>query len=176
MTTDGVYVLLDRIFRGALGALLLVGSVSCTEELTNSLGCPELCADQSATLRDTILVGVVALDSTLNGYPKFGTTRDFTMLAQGDTADVRLVIRFDTLPNTFRHPNASGDSAITRVDSARIYVVIDTTIGRPKAPVTIDMFDVDTTAADSLTSALVDRKSTRLNSSHCTVSRMPSSA
>ena len=153
--TDGVYVLLDRLLRGALSALLLVGSVSCTEELVSSIGCPELCTDESATLRDTTLVGVVLIDSTLTGYPKLGTTRDFTMLAQGDTADVRLVIRFDTLPNTFRHPNATGDSAITRVDSARVFVVIDTTIGRPTAPVTVDMFDVDTTAADSLTSALV---------------------
>ena len=73
MTTDGVYVLLDRILRGALGALLLIGSVSCTEELTGSLGCPELCTDESATLRDTTLVGVVLIDSTLTGYPKFGT-------------------------------------------------------------------------------------------------------
>jgi hypothetical protein len=155
VTTYGVFVLLDRIFRGALGALLLLGSVSCMEDLTGSLGCPELCTDESATLRDTTLVGVVVIDSTLTGYPKFGTTSDFTMLNQGDTADVRLVIRFDTLPNTFRHPNAVGDSAITRVDSARIFVVIDTTIGRPTAPLTIDMFDVDTTAADSLTTALV---------------------
>jgi hypothetical protein len=155
VTTYGVFVLLDRILRGALGALLLIASVSCTEELTGSLGCPELCTDESATLRDTTLVGVVLIDSTLTGYPKFGTTRDFTMLAQGDTADVRLVVRFDTLPNTFRHPNAVADSAITRVDSARIFVVIDTTIGRPTAPVTVDMFDVDTTAADSLTTALV---------------------
>jgi hypothetical protein len=155
VTTDGVYVLVDRILRGALSALLLFGAVACTEELTGTLGCPELCGDQSATLRDTILVGSIALDSTLTGYPKFGSTRDFTMLAQGDTADVRLVVRFDTLPNTFRHPNATGDSAVTRVDSARIFVVIDTTIGRPKAPVTVDMFDVDTTAADSLVGALV---------------------
>jgi len=153
--TDGVYFLFERIFRGALGALLLFGSASCTEELTASLGCPELCGDQSATLRDTTLVGIVVIDSTLTGYPKFGTTRDFTMLAQGDTADVRLVIRFDTLPNTFRHPNALVDSAVTRVDSARIFLVIDTTIGRPTAPVTVDMFDVDTTAADSLITALV---------------------
>ena len=146
--------MVDRILRGALGALLLLGSAACTEELTGSLGCPELCGDQSATLRDTTLAGIVVIDSTLTGYPQFGTSRDFTMLAQGDTADVRLVIRFDTLPNTFRHPNAVADSAITRVDSARIFVVVDTTIGRPKAPVTIDMFDVDTTAADSLTTAL----------------------
>jgi hypothetical protein len=150
-----VYLLPDRLLRGVLGALLLLGAAACTEEVTGSLGCPELCGDQSATLRDTTLVGVVTLDSALTGYPEFGTSRDFTMMAQGDTADVRLVIRFDTLPNTFRHPNASVDSAVTRVDSARIFVVVDTTIGRPTAPVTIDMFDVDTTAADTLTTSLV---------------------
>ena len=145
----------DRILRGALGALLLLGFVACTEAVTGSLGCPELCGDQSATLRDTTLTGTLTLDSTLTGFPQFGATRDFTLIGQGDTADVRLVIRFDTLPNTFRHPNASVDSAITRVDSARLFFVVDTTIGRPKAPVTIEAFDVDTTAADSLRLALV---------------------
>jgi hypothetical protein len=150
-----VFVLADRIIRGALGALLLLGVVACTEEVTGSLGCPELCKDQSAELRDTTLTGTLTIDSTLVGFPLFGTARDFTLIAQGDTADVRLVIRFDTLPNTFRHPNASVDSAITRIDSARIVFFVDTTIGRPKAPVTIEAFDVDTTAADSLRSALV---------------------
>jgi len=155
VTTDGVFDLLDRIHRSVLGALLLLGSVACTEQVTGSLGCPELCSDQSATLKDTTLLGVLAVDSVLTGYPQFGTSRDFTMIAQGDTADVRLVIRFDTIPNTFRHPNAAADSAVTRVDSARMFIVVDTTIGRPKVPVTIDAFDVDTTAADSLTLALV---------------------
>ena len=155
MTTDGVYVLLDRILRGALGALLLLGSVSCTEELTGSLGCPELCTDESAALRDTTLVGVVVIDSTLTGYPQFGTTRDFTMLAQGDTADVRLVVRFDTLPNTFRHPNASRqrDHAGRQRADLRGHRHDDRAPARPRS--TIDMFDVDTTAADSLTTALV---------------------
>ena len=133
----------------------MLGFVACTEELTGSLGCPDLCANQSATLRDTTLTGTVTQDSTLTGYPLFGATRDFTMLAQGDTADVRLVMRFDTLPNTFRHPNASVDSAVTRVDSARIVFVVDTSIGRPKAPVTIEAFDVDTTADDSVYAALL---------------------
>jgi hypothetical protein len=155
VTTDGVFDLLDRIHRSVLGALLLLGLVACTEQVTGSLGCPELCADQSASLKDTTLLGVLSLDSVLTGYPQFGSTRDFTLIAQGDTADVRLVIRFDTIPNTFRHPNASADSAVTFVDSARMFIVVDTTIGRPKVPVTIDAFDVDTTAADSLPLALV---------------------
>jgi hypothetical protein len=150
-----VYVLPDRILRGAFGALLLLGFIACTESVTGSLGCPQLCGDQSATLRDTTLTGIVTTDSVLTGYPEFGETRDFTMISQGDTADVRVVIRFDTLPNTFRHPNSSVDSAVTRVDSARIFFVVDTSIGKPTAPVTIDAFDVDTTAADTLRSALV---------------------
>jgi len=145
----------DRIFRGAAAALLLLGSAACTEQLTGSLGCPELCGDESAALRDTTLTGIVTTDSVLTGYPPFGTTRDFTLIAQGDTADVRLVMRFDTLPNTFRHPNAVVDSAVTRVDSARITFVVDTTIGRPKAPVLIEAFDIDTTAADTLRGALL---------------------
>jgi hypothetical protein len=174
VTPYGVFVLADRIIRGALGALLLLGIAACTEEVTGSLGCPELCADQSADLRDTTLTGTLTLDSTLTGFPQFGATRDFTMIAQGDTADVRLVIRFDTLPNTFRHPNASVDSAITRIDSARIVFLVDTTIGRPTAPVTIEAFDVDTTAADSLREALVPlfRPSRRIGSRTYTVSEI----
>src|SRR5215208_5142732 len=132
-----------------------MGFVACTEQVTGSLGCPQLCGDQSATLFDTTLTGVVTTDSVLTGYPQFGTARDFTLIAQGDSADVRLVMRFDTLPNTFRHPNAAVDSAVTRVDSARIIFVVDTSSGRPKAPVTIEAFDVDTTTEDSQTSALL---------------------
>jgi hypothetical protein len=150
-----VFVLPDRILRGAVAALLLLGFAACTEQVTGSLGCPQLCGDQSASLRDTTLTGALVTDSVLTGYPQFGGSRDFTLIAQGDTADVRLVMRFDTLPNTFRHPNAVVDSAVTRVDSARLTFVVDTSAGRPTAPVTIEAFDVDTTAADSLTSALL---------------------
>jgi hypothetical protein len=63
----------DRIIRGALGAALLIGSmVACSEQVTGSLGCPQLCTDQSATLRDTILPDAVILDSTFIGFPRLG--------------------------------------------------------------------------------------------------------
>ena len=164
----------DRILRGALAALLLLGFAACTEQVTGSLGCPQLCGDQSAELRDTTLTGIVTTDSVVTGYPQFGGARDFTLIAQGDTADVRLVMRFDTIPNTFRHPNAVVDSAITKVDSARITFVVDTSAGRPKAPVTIEAFDVDTTAADTLRSALVPlfRPDRRIGSRTFTVAEL----
>jgi hypothetical protein len=145
----------DRILRGALGAFLLVLSAACSENVTGSLGCPQLCGDQSATLLDTTLTGVLVLDSAITGFPLAGAARDFTLISQGDSADVRLVVRFDTLPSTFRHPNATVDSAIVRVDSARVTVVVDTSIGRPTAPITVEMFDVDTTLADTLPRTLI---------------------
>ena len=153
--TDGVYVLPERIFRGALGALLLVLSAACSENVSGTLGCPQLCGDQSATLFDTTLTGVIVVDSALTGFPLTGTSRDFTLITQGDSADVRLVTRFDTITNVYRVPNAVTDSLIRTVDSARITFIVDTTLGRPTAPVTVDMFDVDTTAVDTLPRTLI---------------------
>jgi hypothetical protein len=147
-----VFVLADRIVRGALAALLLLFSAACTEDLTTSLGCPQACGDQSAVLRDTTLTGVVVQDSVLLGYPLLGFTKDFPIVAQGDTADVRLVMRFDTLPNKFRNPNASVDSTVTKVDSSFLTFVVDTAVTRfsSTSPVTIDAYDVDTNTVDSL--------------------------
>jgi hypothetical protein len=159
MTKEEVFVLSNRlpnrILRGALGAFLLLVFVACSENLTGSLGCPELCQDQSALLRDTTLTGVLVVDTVVSGFPLPGAARDFTLLSQGDSADTRVVFRFDTLPNTFRHPNAAADSNVTRVDSAMIRFAVDTSYGKLKAPITVDAYDVDTTAADTLPLALV---------------------
>jgi hypothetical protein len=154
-TTDGVYGVPDRILRVALGIALLVASSGCSEKVTSSLGCPELCSDQSAQLRDTVLTDVVVLDTTLTGYPLLGTTRELSLVTRGDTADVRVVARFDTLPNRFVPPKPQPDSLIALVDSARMIFTVDTSYVRPTSPVTIDAFDVDTAADDSATSALV---------------------
>jgi hypothetical protein len=133
----------DRIFRGALGAALIALLAGCSEQVTSSAGCPELCTSQSKQLRDTVLVGSVVQDSTITGFPLFGSTLDVTMVSRGDTADVRAVARYDTLPNV----KPSGDT-ITVVDSAQLVFAIDTTTTRPMGPVQVDAFDVDTTADD----------------------------
>lgn len=152
---DGVYEVRDWILRGAVAATLLLASAGCSEQVTGSLGCPELCTDQSAVLRDTVLTAAVSLDSTFTGFPRLGTAGTFTLVAQGDTADVRIIARFDTLPNLYRPTNAAADSAITRVDSATLIFLVDTTFAKPGVPVRIDAFDVDTTAADTLPRALL---------------------
>lgn len=146
----------DRNFRGAAIAALLIGLlVGCSEQLTGSLGCPALCSDQSADLRDTILSGVVVIDTTFVGFPRLGDSRDITLLNWADTADVRLVARFDSLPRAYFLGTATADSTIRRVDSAFFQFRIDTVVSRSALPITIDAFDVDTTATDTLPAALI---------------------
>jgi hypothetical protein len=144
----------DRIFRGALGAALLLAT-ACSEQVTSSLGCPELCTDQSGTLRDTVLTGAIVFDTTLTGFPLRGETRELSLVARGDTADVRIVARFDTLPNRFLPTTPQPDSLIKRVDSATLIFRVDTTFAPPRIPLTIEAFDVDTTADDTLPQLLV---------------------
>lgn len=146
----------DRNFRGAALAALLIGLlIGCSENVTGSLGCPALCSDQSADLRDTTLTGVVVLDTTFVGFPRLGDTRDITLLNRGDTADVRLVARFDSLPTAYFLGAATADSTIRRVDSAVFQFRIDTLASKTTQPITIDAFDVDTTGIDTVTTALL---------------------
>ena len=147
--------MLDRIIRSAFGALLLVGIVAaCSEQVTGTLGCPALCVDESATLRDTVLSAAVVVDSTFLGFPRPGESRDITLINQVDTADVRIGIHYDTLPTRYKIPAASSDSLIRRVDSATMIFLIDTLQTKPTTPITVDAFDIDTTASDTTTAAI----------------------
>jgi len=138
-----------------LSALLLVGTLAgCKEQISGNLGCPELCTDESAEVRDTVLVGSIVIDSTLIGFPRPGEDRDITMWNNVDTADVRIIARFDSLPINYQVIGASSDSLIRRVDSAALIFTVDTLRQKATLPITVDAYDVDTTAADSVTSAL----------------------
>jgi hypothetical protein len=154
-TTDGVYVVSDRFLRRALGAALLAVLGGCSENVTSSLGCPELCTDQSAQLRDTLLTNAVVLDTTFTGFPLLGETRDIALVARGDTADVRIIARFDSLPSRYTPLTPQPDSLIAVVDSAALLFRVDTTFQKPTVPLTIDAFDVDTTAADTVPTTLL---------------------
>ena len=135
--------------------LLFVGTfTACSEQVTGSLGCPTLCVDESAALRDTILTSAVVLDSTFLGFPRQGETRDFTLLALGDTADVRIGLHYDTLKTRYQITGVSSDSLIRKVDSATLIFLIDTSVVKPVRPFTIDAFDIDTSATDTLTATI----------------------
>jgi hypothetical protein len=73
----------------------------------------------------------------------------------GDTADVRLAIRFDSLPKTFIPTTAAPDSLIRLVDSTSLIFFIDTASVKPTSPITVEAYDVDTNAVDTVRSALI---------------------
>jgi hypothetical protein len=150
-----VYEVSDRISRGALGAALFLVFAACSENVTGSLGCPTLCSDESATLRDTVLVGSIVVDTSLTGFPLLGDTRELSLVARGDTADVRIIARFDTLPQKFVPATPQPDSLIRRVDSASLIFRIDTSFVKPTIPLTIEAYDVDTTATDTIPQTLL---------------------
>jgi hypothetical protein len=157
-STDGVYAVSERILQGALCAALLFMAAGCSEQVTSSLGCPELCTDQTATVKDTVLAGAIVLDSTLVGFPLRGETRELSLVARGDTADVRIIARFDTLPQRYVPAAPQADSLIRKVDSASLIFRIDTLFAKPTIPVTIEAFDVDTTVttdADTMPATLL---------------------
>jgi hypothetical protein len=121
------------------------------ENLTGSLGCPSSAGSERAAAQDTTLSGVLVIDTVVTGFPLPSTAKDF--LSQGSVADTRVVFRFDTLVNTFRHPNAAVDSNVTRVDSAAVRNRRhQLRQARRRSRWTAD---VDTTAADALPLALV---------------------
>ncbi|MGQ0640371.1 MAG: hypothetical protein ACT4P6_06290 [Gemmatimonadaceae bacterium] len=127
-----------------------VSAVACRDELTTAVACPSLCPGSTVNVRDTVL-DAVTLDTGVTGYPPVGT-EPYILLASRPGLDTRGVIRFDTLPNKFTRGGV--DSAVTRVDSANLRLVLDRARSRFQAPITITLYDVDTTAADADIDAL----------------------
>lgn len=128
-------------------AVATVALGACNEHLDAGSACPSLCPGLSIPIRDTVLSPVLALDSTLIGFPSVGTEDGIPLAARGDTLDVRGVIRFDSLTRIFAPP---GDTTreISQVDTAILRVRINLTQSRLPATVTFEAYDVDTTAAD----------------------------
>lgn len=136
------------LLAGAVGTI-----VACSENLNGTAGCPSLCPEQNIVSKDTLLETFIATDSTVIGYPSLGTESFLLVASRGDTLDARAVIRFDTL--TQRFSRGGADSAIYAVDSSMVALVLDTSGTKATAPVTVELYDVDTTAADTSTAAVL---------------------
>jgi hypothetical protein len=153
-------------------ALLLAGfsivaaASACSEDFSGGAGCPALCPESEFEIVNDTLEAVVALDSSVRGYPPPGGERRLMLLQRfsgNDSAITAAVVRFDVISTTI--VIGTDTLPITRVDSAflRLTVVRDTTDtltsrdAAKRVPVTIEVYDVDTTASDFDTAAVRQR-------------------
>jgi hypothetical protein len=133
--------------------LAVVAIVGCSEKLEGSANCASLCPEQSVPLRDT-LVDVPPGDTSVGGFPVIGSEPYLLLSHFGDTLETRVIVRYDTLDQSFIH-NAE-DSAITSLDSVRVRLSILPDSARGvTSPVIIRVYDVDTTSADTVAAGLL---------------------
>lgn len=135
-----------------LAVVLATGA--CSERLDTGATCPVLCPGQTLDIVDTVLTDIIALDSAVGGFPFIGTESPMLLADRGDTLDVRVVVRFDTLTRVWA---PVGDTArpVTYVDSLALRVQLLKTAVPLPATAFIDAYDVaDTTAVDSVPSQL----------------------
>jgi hypothetical protein len=134
-------------------AALFVSMSSCSENLDSTGVCDVLCTQIGGAVQN-ITLDAVLIDTTVQALSGLGTEPGLLLASRGDTLDTRVVIRFDSLPATFV---PTGDTAqpIASVDSAYIRLMLDTTTIKGTDPVTIEAYDVDTTANDTSSAAVL---------------------
>ena len=126
---------------------------ACSENLDAGRSCPLLCPQQAVVLNDTTIDAVVT-DTTILGLPPIGSETFLMLASHGDTLETRAIVRYDTLPKSYT--KGVADSTIVSIDTATLVIPItkpDST-HRPAGPVTIEVYDVDTTATDTVSAIL----------------------
>ena len=141
----------NRLWAVSAVVALVSTLVACGEDLNGTAGCPALCPEQNVVAVDTLLETFAAIDTTVVGYPVIGTEPFLLVASRGDTLDARAVFRFDTLAQSFTR--GGSDSTIYSVDSSKVTFQLDSTGTKATAPVTVEVYDVDTTAADTAVTA-----------------------
>lgn len=136
-----------------VGVLAVVGIAGCGESLAGGAGCPLLCPAEPALLRDTILEAV-ELDTMLVGFPLPSRGSSVLVAGRGDSLVTRGVFRFDVIPRTFSVNNSLTIDSIRAVDSTFLVFRVDSAYSRGRAPVTIEAYDIDTTASDSVSAVV----------------------
>ena len=134
----------------AIGAVTIA---ACSEKLDAGASCPLLCPQQAISLRDTTIDALV-VDTTIVGLPSIGSEAYLMLASHGDTLETRAIVRFDTLPQTYQ--KSLIDSVIVHIDTAMLVTPIGhiDSLKRPKVPITIEAYNVDTTEADTVAAVL----------------------
>lgn len=140
----------NRVLKSGILAVAAAFAAACSEDLDSSAGCPLLCSDEGGQI-ETVTLDPVVLDTTVSTLTGLGTEASLFVATRGDTIDSRAVIRFDSIPARFqRLISDTTTTPITVVDSAILRFRVDTAGGKIPSSITIDAYDVDSPAADSL--------------------------
>ncbi len=137
-----------------LAGLALSLALGCSEDLESTGTCPILCPQQDVPVKDTVLLAVT-LDTTVGRYPPLGNELRIPIVYSGDSVESRAVVRFDSVTRSIT-PGATGATAtaISAIDSARVLLRFEDTLSVRTAAITLQVYDVDTTAADTVTAAV----------------------
>ena len=145
-------------------AFIIAGASACAEDFQGGAGCPVLCPESGFEIEHDTLDAVIALDTTLSGYPLPGDENSLTLLQRfgnGDTVITAGIVRFDFIAKTI--PAGTNDSTpIVKLDSLILRLNAEPLTGDAlggrdtlkRVPVTIEVYDVDTTASDFDTAAV----------------------
>jgi hypothetical protein len=125
---------------------------SCDEQLDSGMACPVLCPPATA-VRDTTILAV-AMDTSLGNFPPLGAELRFFIATLGDTLETWGVIRYDSLPGTFRFANAAEDVPIVEVDTGSVLKLRLSTNDTLGGPVTVELYDVDLGGPDDTDPAI----------------------
>lgn len=136
-----------RRFYALVPAFVALVATGCTEKLNSIAGCPDLCTGQGAPIQ-TLVIEPVVFDTTVTAAGEFATEPFLFVGNRGDTLDTRAILRFDSLPSRYPKANVIDSVDITTVDSAFVTVRIDRRGSLVPNPVTIDVYDVDSTDPD----------------------------
>lgn len=138
-------------------ALPLVAALgACQEDLDTGASCPLLCPGQEIVIRDTVVDGVLVIDSTIAGFPIQGLENPLLLSARGDTLDVRTIVRFDTLRRLYQPVGVDTLEPVTYVDSAFLSLRLYRAGFKIPGQFFVEAYDVtDTTLVDTLPNTLL---------------------
>lgn len=128
-------------------ALAVLGG--CTEQLDNDVGCPLLCPDAITDIQ-TITIDPVALDTTVSSLDAPGSAPLMLLASRGDTLDTRVVVRYDSVPASYRPDlNTLETEPIEVIQEAVLRLRIATDDAVIPEVTTFQVYDVDSDAADT---------------------------
>ncbi|HEU4632273.1 MAG TPA: hypothetical protein VFS08_21155 [Gemmatimonadaceae bacterium] len=135
-----------------LVAVAALGAAGCGEDLTTSSTCPELCPEQNLTVQQVELTPVVT-DTVLAGFPVLGAEQSLLVARAGDTLDVRAIIRFDSLPDSYRDTDGT-EQDVEQVVEPAVEVLLARRLAETPTAITLEAYDVAVTGDDTSAAVL----------------------